>query len=127
MHAIPDLYMFGRASLNAESYIRDILDMDVVLCAPKFKRILIQGKAHLHVINCVQENLEATEIRFLRWLARNQDFRRIGHGRARLENAIKRGPNLPETLRFLKSMQVKSLENMAQNMIQNVLAIQAVL
>ena len=67
MDAKTDLHVSGRASLNAETYIRDILDMYVIPYAPFIgdNFILMQDNARLHVANCVTEFLNATEIRLM--------------------------------------------------------------
>lgn len=123
MDAKTDLHVFGRGSMNAESYIRDILDMHVVPYAPFIgdNFILMQDNARPHVANVVREYMDITGIRTMDWPARSPDLNPIEHIWDELGRSVRNGPNPPETLDELRNGLVQAWNDMDQNVVKNLI------
>lgn len=124
MEAKTELHVFGRASMNAEMYVKDILDMYVIPFAPFIgdNFLLMHDNARPHVANCVRDYLETTEIQTMRWPARSPDLNPIEHVWDELGRSIRRGPNPPETLDELRIALVRAWDGMDQNVIRNLIS-----
>lgn len=60
----PELYVFSRPSLEAEIYIRGILELYIVPHAPSIGEnfVLMRDKTRPHTANSIREDLEAIEV-----------------------------------------------------------------
>lgn len=112
----------GRA-LNADRYIRDVLQCHVVPFAPHIGAnfLLMQDNARPHVARCVNNFLNEVEIPTMNWPACSPDLNPIEHvwdmlGR-RLRSIIPAVQNTDEVRAHL----VEIWENLAQEMIDNVI------
>lgn len=79
--ATTEFFILQELLLNANNYIRDILEDNVVLLAlfigPDF--VLIQDNARPHTVRCVMRYRQKIEITILEWPAMSPDTNPIEH------------------------------------------------
>lgn len=104
LEARTDLHVFRRPTLNAQSYITDILEEYVVPFGPFIgdQFLFMHDNARPHTANVVREYLDEVGIQTLNWPARSPDLNPIEHLWDHLGTSVRRQQNPPGNLQDLR-------------------------
>lgn len=123
LEAKTELFVLQQRSLNANAYIRDILQDHVVPFAPFIGPdfLFMQDNARPHVARCVINFLEEVEIERLEWPAMSPDMNPIEHVWDELGRRVRARAARPETLQELQLALVEEWDNIDQNVIAHLI------
>lgn len=118
-----ELHILVERSLNANSYITDILQEYVVPFAPFIgdNFILMHDNARPHVARCVGEYLLEVGIEVMDWPAWSPDMNPIEHAWDELGRRVRSRVSLPQTLNDLKTALREEWENIGDDVIRNLI------
>lgn len=123
LEAKTELHIFNRGRINADVYIRDILQEYVVPYAPYIgdNFILMHDNARPHTAECVTVYLREVGVSTLRWPAYSPDLNPIEHIWDELERRVKRVLHPPNTLTELKQALNDAWEEIPQEVVREVI------
>lgn len=123
LEAKTDLYVFRRPTLNAHTYVTDILEEYVVPFAPFIgpNFLFMHDNARPHVAHVVRDYLDEVGVRTLEWPARSPDLNPIEHLWDQLGTSIRRQQKPPSDLQELRTALVREWDQIPQNRVANLI------
>lgn len=121
LRARTDLVFFDRVGINAQIYLQECIEPQVVPFAPVIGDgfLLMQDNSRPHVARCVIQYLNNARINRLPWPARNPDLNPIEHVWDNLKRRVRARVPVPNTMQELRTALQEEWHNIPQDCIEN--------